>query len=65
MHVQVNQEWLKIKVYNEVAEFLKHPCVDRKLQLQRLLAEYENIFIQLGGNNTSDFTDMEISMNNY
>jgi len=63
MQVESNPEWWKIKVYNEVSEFLKHPSNARKRQLQTALIEYEEIFNHLSHNDTDNYTDMELSMN--
>lgn len=65
MQTEISREWWKIKVYNEVSEFLKHPCANRKQQLQTVLAEYEDIFTHSGDSNTSCFNEMELTMNNY
>ena len=67
MHTEFNREWWKMKVYNEISEYLKHPTDDHKLRLARALAEYEQIFTRLAdsANDSSRFISMELSMNEY
>jgi hypothetical protein len=65
MQTQFNREWWKMKAYNALADYLKHPNDDRKQQLHTTLAQYEQMFNRLQGNTdtTSPFPDMELSMN--
>jgi len=63
MHANVSHEWWKIKVYNEVAEFLKHPSLARKMQLDLALNTYEEIFKHSTGSAGSSFSEMELAMN--
>lgn len=63
MQVENNREWWRIKVYNQVSEFLKHPNHSRKQQLQTALIEYEEIFNSTANNDPGNYVDLEASMN--
>jgi len=63
MQGENSREWWKIKVYNEVSEFLKHLSNARKLQLQTALIEYEQMFNCLSSAETGKHSEMELSMN--
>jgi len=63
MHIESNREWWKIKVYNEVSEYLKHPSNARKQQLQTVLIEYEQVFKHVASTETGKYADMELAMN--
>ena len=63
MHVDASHEWWKIKVYNEVAEFLKHPSIARKQQLDIVLSNYEEMFNHAGNISRNSFSEMELTMN--
>ena len=63
MNVESNREWWKIKVYNEVSEFLKHPSNARKQQLQTVLSVYADMHNLSTSAETTVYTDMELSMN--
>lgn len=63
MQVESNREWWKIKVYNEVSEYLKHPSNARKQQLQTLLSVYAETHNQSTNTETVTYTEMELSMN--
>ena len=65
MKNEISREWWKIKVYNEVSEYLKYPSAMRKLQLQTALAEYEKMFNQLNDINNNCFHEMELTMNHF
>lgn len=63
MNIETNHEWWKIKVYNEVTEFLRHPSLTRKRQLDFLLTEYEEQFSQSTNSTSNCFSEMELTMN--
>jgi hypothetical protein len=63
MHIESYRDWWKIKVYNEVSEYLKHPSNARKQQLQTVLVEYEQVFKHVTSSETDKYTDMELAMN--
>lgn len=63
MNIETNHEWWKIKVYNEVTEFLRHPSLTRKRQLDFLLTEYEEQFNQSTNSTSNCFSEMELTMN--
>jgi len=63
MHIQTNEEWWKMKVYNEVSQFLKHPNQDQKRNLQTALLKYEEIFNRILSTDVNAFNDLEVSMN--
>ena len=63
MQVESNREWWKIKVYNEVSEFLKHPSSTRKQQLQTALSVYTEMHNQSASSETATYAEMELSMN--
>ncbi|MGD8567553.1 MAG: hypothetical protein PVJ39_05675 [Gammaproteobacteria bacterium] len=67
MQTQFNREWWKMKAYNALAAYLKHPNDNRKQQLHTALAQYEQMFNRSQGNTgtTAAFPDMELSMNEY
>ncbi|WP_455201612.1 hypothetical protein [Kaarinaea lacus] len=63
MLVESNREWWKIKVYNEVSEYLRHPSNARKQQLQTLLTVYAEMHNQSLDSETVTYSEMELSMN--
>lgn len=63
MNIEISHEWWKIKVYNEVTEFLRHPSLFRKRQLDILLTEYEELFSQSTNSAHNCFNEMELAMN--
>jgi len=63
MNIQTNEEWWKMKVYNEVSRFLKHPNQDQRQNLQTALLEYEEIFNRLLAKEVNAFNELEVSMN--
>ena len=63
MQTANNREWWKIKVYNQVSEYLKHPNHHRKQQLQAALVEYEEVFNSLATAEAGKYIDFEASMN--
>ena len=63
MNIEINHEWWKIKVYNEVTEFLRHPSLTRKRQLDFLLTEYEEQFSPSTNSTSNCFSEMELTMN--
>ncbi|MGD8560785.1 MAG: hypothetical protein PVF34_11260 [Gammaproteobacteria bacterium] len=67
MQTEYNREWWKMKVYDRLSEYLKHPSDSHRQQLNSALAEYEMMFAQFTGNSNEAtcFSDMELSMNEY
>ncbi|WP_455223264.1 hypothetical protein [Kaarinaea lacus] len=63
MYIDTSHEWWKIKVYNEVAEFLKHPSIARKQQLNVVLTTYEEMFNHSAHTGRDSFSEMELTMN--
>jgi hypothetical protein len=66
MQTDINREWWKMKVYNEVSNYLKYPNTANKQQLHSVLLEYEVIFNRLSNiDDVASLDNMELSMNNY
>lgn len=67
MQSHFNREWWKMKAYNALADYLKHPNDDHIQQLHAALAHYEQMFNRIPGNAdaTPPFPDMDLSMNGY
>jgi hypothetical protein len=63
MNIEISHEWWKIRVYNEVAEFLRHFSLTRKRQLDILLTEDEVLFSQSTNSAHNCFSEMELAMN--
>jgi len=63
MYVDGGHEWWKIKVYSELAEFLKHPSPTRKRQLDMTLITYEELFNHSARTDGNCFSEMELTMN--
>ena len=65
MAIPSNNEWWKIKVYNEVSAYLRHPNAAHKQNLQKVINEYETIFGQSNNDDSGQYSELEISMNGY
>ena len=66
MQTDINREWWKIKIYNEISNYLRHPSSNSKQQLDIALLEYEQIFRRLAtANDVANLDNMELSMNDF